>query len=104
LRGILKIKWYYIVFYAIELRRADIAPIDFSLRAARFRCFGHVVRIQKERIPTAFCTGPLTLKAWKLLKRQVQQKVAVLYDADLIAGAVSISLEAAEHHASDRIN
>ena len=45
LRRILKIKWNYFVSNAEVLNRANIAPVDVFIRAARLRWFSHVVRM-----------------------------------------------------------
>ena len=49
LRRILKIRWNY--SNAEVLKRANIAPVDVHIRAARLRWFGHVVRMPEERVP-----------------------------------------------------
>ena len=51
LRRILKIRWNYFVSNAEVLKRANIAPVDVHIRAARLRWFGHVVRMTEERVP-----------------------------------------------------
>ena len=102
LRRILKIRWNYFVSNAEVLKRANIAPVDVHIRAARFRWFGHVVTMPEERVPNYLLDWiPMHGKRSRGRPRK-NWRSCVLEDAASFIGVDNISLEAAKQHASDR--
>ena len=103
LRRILKIKWNYFVSNAEVLNRANIAPVDVFIRAARLRWFGHVVRMPEERIPNYLLHW--IPKHGKRSRGRPRKNwlSCVLEDAALFTGVANITMEAAEQQATDRV-
>ena len=102
-RRILKIRWNYFVSNAEVLRRANIAPVDVHIRAARLRWFGHVVRMPEERVPN-YLLDWIPMQGKRSRGRPHKNWLScVLEDAASFIGVDNISLEAAKH-ASDRVH
>ena len=104
LRRILKIRWNYFVSNADALKRANIAPVDVHIRAARLRWFGHVVRMPEERLLNYLLDWiPMHGKRSRGRSRK-NWLSCILEDAASFIGVDNISLEAAKQHASDRVH
>ena len=61
LRKSLRFKLNYFVSIADVLKTVNIAAVDLSIRAARLRWHGHVVRKLKDIYPTVFWIGYLSM-------------------------------------------
>ena len=85
------------------LKRANIAPVDVFIRAARLRWFGHVVRMPEERIPNYLLHW--VPKHGKRSRGRPRKNwlSCVLEDAALFTGVENITMEAAEQQATDRV-
>ena len=103
LRRILKIRWNYFVSNAEVLKRANIAPVDVFIRAARLRWFGHVVRMPEERIPNYLLHWIPKHGKRSRGKPRTNWLSCVLEDAASFTGVDKITLEAAEQKATDRV-
>lgn len=102
LRRILRIKWFHRVRNEEVLNRARIKPVEAFIAASRLRWFGHVSRMTEERLPRY-------LLGWKpqhgRRSRGRPRKTwlnCILEDASDFTGVNNITLEEAEHLASDR--
>ena len=102
LRRILKIKWFYHVSNADVLKRANIAPVDTFVRAARLRWFGHVVRMPEERTPNYLLHW--IPKHGKRSRGRPRKNwlSCVLEDAAIFTGVDNITIEDAEQQATNR--
>ena len=103
LRKILKIRWNYFVSNTEVLKRANIAPVDVFIKAARLRWFGHVVRMPEERIPNYLLHWIPKHGKRSRGRPRTSWLSCVLKDAALFTGVDNITLEAAEQKATDRV-
>jgi len=104
LRRILKIRWNYFVSNAEVLTRANIAPVDVFIKAARFKWFGHEVRMPEERIPNYLLHWiPKHGKRSRCRPRK-NWLYCVLEGAPSFTGVDNITLEAARQQATERVH
>ena len=103
-RRILKIRWNYFLSNAEVLKRANIAPVDVHIRAARLMWFGHVARMLEERLPN-YLPDWIPMHGKRSRGRPHKNWLScVLEDTTSFIGVDNISLEAAKQHASDRVH
>ena len=88
------------------MKRANIAPVDVHVRAARLRWLFHLVKMPEERVPNYLLDWiPMHGKGSRGRPRK-NWLSCVLEDAASFIGVDNISLEAqaAKQHASDRVH